>query len=65
MEFTMTEQFSTPNPEINKRLLAKMRHSRLVLEAATLELENITMQLENENRQKRLTRLNQCIHNFQ
>ncbi|MFP4006857.1 MAG: hypothetical protein ACLFV6_02465 [Spirulinaceae cyanobacterium] len=59
----MTEQFSTPNPETNKRLLAKMRHSRLVLEAATLELENITMQLENENRQKRLTRLNQAINN--
>lgn len=46
----MTEQFSTPNPETNKRLLTKMRHSRLVLEAATLELENITMQLENEMR---------------
>lgn len=61
----MTEQFSIPNPEMNKRLLANLRRSRLVLEAATLELENITMQLENENRQKRLVRLKQAITNAQ
>ncbi len=61
----MTNQSSIPSPETNKRLLSNLRRSRLAIEAATLELENITMQLENENRQKRLLRLKQAIIGYQ
>jgi len=57
----MNSQPRIPDPETAKRLLANLRHSRLAMEAATLELEDITMQLENESRQKRLVRLRQAI----
>jgi len=57
----MTKQTHIPNTETAKRLLANLRRSRLAMEAATLELENITMQLENDNRQRRLLRLKQAI----
>jgi len=57
----MTSQPHIPDPETAKRLLASLRHSRLAMETATLELEDITMQLENNNRQKRLVRLRQAI----
>ncbi|WP_017304142.1 hypothetical protein [Spirulina subsalsa] len=57
----MTDQCSFPNPEVTQKLLVNLRRSRLSIEAATLELENITMQLEQENRQKRLRRLQQTM----
>lgn len=57
----MTSQPRIPDPETAKRLLANLRRSRLAMEAATLELEDITMQLENESRQRRLVRLRKSI----
>lgn len=57
----MTSQPRIPDPETAKRLLANLRRSRLAMEAATLELEDITMQLENESRQRRLARLRKSI----
>ncbi|MGA9382086.1 MAG: hypothetical protein WBV73_25275 [Phormidium sp.] len=57
----MTNKPHIPDAETAKRLLANLRRSRLAMEAATLELENITMQLENDNRQRRLVRLKQAI----
>ncbi|MGL4499136.1 MAG: hypothetical protein ACRCU2_08740 [Planktothrix sp.] len=57
----MNSQPRIPDPETAKRLLANLRHSRLAMEAATLELEDITMQLENDSRQRRLVRLRQAI----
>jgi hypothetical protein len=57
----MNSQPRIPDPETAKRLLANLRRSRLAMEAATLELEDITMQLENESRQRRLVRLRQAI----
>jgi hypothetical protein len=57
----MTSQPHIPDPETAKRLLANLRRSRLAMEAATLELEDITMQLENSSRQRRLLRLKQAI----
>ncbi len=57
----MTTQPRIPDPETAKRLLANLRRSRLAMEAATLELEDITMRLENDNRQRRLLRLRQAI----
>ena len=59
----MTSQPRIPDPETAKRLLANLRRSRLAMEAATLELEDITMQLENDSRQRRLVRLRQAINN--
>jgi len=58
----MTSQPRIPDPETAKRLLANLRRSRLAMEAATLELEDITMQLENDSRQRRLVRLRQAIN---
>jgi hypothetical protein len=58
----MTRQPRIPDPETAKRLLANLRRSRLAMEAATLELEDITMQLENDSRQRRLVRLRQAIN---
>ncbi|MCP2728582.1 hypothetical protein [Limnofasciculus baicalensis] len=52
----MTTQPRIPDPETAKRLLANLRRSRLAMEAATLELEDITMRLENDNRQYRKLR---------
>ncbi len=57
----MTTQPRIPDPETAKRLLANLRRSRLAMEAATLELEDITMRLENDNRQRRLLRLREAI----
>ena len=57
----MTSQPRIPDPETAKRLLANLRRSRLAMEAATLELEDITMQLENDTRQRRLVRLRKAI----
>ncbi|TVQ51466.1 MAG: hypothetical protein EA366_15425 [Spirulina sp. DLM2.Bin59] len=57
----MTHQFSIPDPEVTQRLLINLRRSRLSIEAATLELENITIQLDQENQQKRLLRLQQAM----
>lgn len=57
----MTMQPRVPDPETAKRLLVNLRRSRLAIEAATLELEDITMQLENDSRQRRLVRLRQAI----
>jgi len=57
----MTSQPHIPDPETAKRLLANLRRSRLAMEAATLELEDITMQLENSSRQRRLLRLKHAI----
>jgi hypothetical protein len=57
----MTSQPHIPDPETAKRLLANLRRSRLAMEAATLELEDITMQLENSSRQRRLLRLKKTI----
>ena len=57
----MTNKPHIPDAETAKRLLANLRRSRLAMEAATLELEDITMQLENESRQRRLLRLRQAI----
>jgi hypothetical protein len=57
----MTSQPHIPDSETAKRLLANLRRSRLAMEAATLELEDITMQLENSSRQRRLLRLKQAI----
>jgi hypothetical protein len=57
----MTSQPRIPDPETAKRLLANLRRSRLAIEAATLELEDITMQLENDSRQRRLLHLRQAI----
>jgi hypothetical protein len=62
VEFAMTSQPRIPDPETAKRLLANLRRSRLAMEAATLELEDITMQLENDSRQRRLVRLRQAIN---
>ncbi|OKH35979.1 hypothetical protein NIES2119_18440 [[Phormidium ambiguum] IAM M-71] len=59
----MNNQPHIPDAETAKRLLANLRRSRLAMEAATLELENLTMQLENDNRQRRLVRLKQAIKN--
>lgn len=58
----MTSQPHIPDSETAKRLLANLRRSRLAMEAATLELEDITMQLENSSRQRRLLRLKKTIH---
>lgn len=57
----MTSQPRIPEPETAKRLLANLRRSRFAIEAATLELENITMQLENDSRTRRLVRLRNAI----
>ena len=57
----MNSQPRIPDPETAKRLLVNLRRSRLAMEAATLELEDITMQLENDSRQRRLVRLRQAI----
>jgi hypothetical protein len=61
VEFAMTKQTHIPDAETAKRLLANLRRSRLAMEVATLELENITMHLENDNRQRCLLRLKQPI----
>ncbi|NJK73028.1 MAG: hypothetical protein HC942_01225 [Microcoleus sp. SU_5_6] len=58
----MTNQPRIPDPETAKRLLANLRRSRLAMEAATLELEDITMQLEKDSRQRRLVYLRQAIN---
>lgn len=60
----MTNQPRIPEPETAKRLLANLRQSRLAMESATLELEDITMQLENHSRQQRLLQLRQTINNI-
>ena len=59
----MSKQPSIPEATTNQRLLVNLRHSRLAIEATTLELENITMQLENITRQERLIRLQNLIRN--
>ncbi len=57
----MTSQPRIPDPETAKRLLANLRRSRLAMEVATLELEDITMQLENISRRRYLEQLKQPI----
>ncbi len=61
----MINQPHIPKPEISQRLLAGLRRSRLAMESATLELEDITMQLENYIRQQRLVQLKQTINNIE
>lgn len=46
----MTSELRIPDPETAKRLIANLRRSRLAMEEATLELEEITAQLEHDIR---------------
>jgi hypothetical protein len=57
----MNNQPHIPDPETSKRLLANLRRSRLAIEAATLELEDITAQLENYSRHQRLNRVRNSL----
>jgi hypothetical protein len=57
----MKEQHKIPDSETSKRLLNNLRRSRLAMEAATLELEEITAKLEDEIRQKRLERVRKSL----
>jgi len=56
----MTSGPRIPDPETAKRLVANLRRSRLAMEEATLELEEITAQLEHDIRQQHLARLRQA-----
>ena len=51
-------QQNTPDREQIKQTLSKSRQSRQKLELASLELEELIVQLARENRQKRSTQLN-------
>lgn len=57
----MTSKPRIPDPETAKRLVANLRRSRLAMEEATLELEELTARLEHDIRQKRLARLKQVL----
>lgn len=50
-----------PDPEKVRQTVAKLRRSRLAMEEATLELEELTARLEHDIRQKRLVRLRQVL----
>ncbi len=56
----MTGETRIPDPETAKRLVANLRRSRLAMEEATLELEELTARLEHDIRQQRLARLRQA-----
>lgn len=51
-----------PDPEKVKQTAAKLRRSRLAIEAATLELEELTAQIEHHNRQQRLQRIRKVLN---
>lgn len=57
----MINQPSIPDPEKVRQTVAKLRRSRLAMEEATLELEELTARLEHDIRQKRLARLRQVL----
>jgi hypothetical protein len=53
----MSNFFEIPTPEKVKQTVANLRRSRLALEKATLELDEVTSRLEQETRQKWIARL--------
>lgn len=57
----MNNQLFMPEPEKVKQTVAKLHRSRLAMEEATLELEELTARLERDIRQKRLQRLRQIL----
>ncbi len=61
----MSQKPRIPDPETQARLLANLRHSRLVLERATLELDEITLRLEQESREKQLKRVRNSLANLE
>lgn len=65
MEFAMNDQPRMPAPEVDKRLLGNMRQSRLRVEEAMLELEDITAKLEHDIRQKRLMRVRHLLNGYE
>lgn len=61
----MNNQPHMPEPEVDKRLLANMRQSRLRMEEAMLEIDEITAKLEHDIRQKRLERVRRSLDAYQ
>ncbi|MFB2922479.1 MULTISPECIES: hypothetical protein [Aerosakkonema] len=57
----MNDKPSIPDPETSKRLLADIRRRSLAIEAATLQLEEVTARLEHDTREQRLKRLKNSL----
>lgn len=64
VEFTMSKQPRTPDPETAKRLLANLRRTHLEMEQFNLELAEINAMLEELNRHKRISIVNKLLNNF-
>lgn len=61
----MNDRLRMPAPEVDKRLLGNMRQSRLRVEEAMLELEDITAKLEHDIRQKRLMQVRHLLNGYE
>ncbi len=57
----MINQSQIPDPERVKQQVANLRKSRLKMEEAMLELDEITAKLEHDIRQKRLERVRRSL----
>ena len=62
MGFTMNDQLHIPDPEVDKRLLANLRRSRLEMEELGLQLEEVIANLERDLRQQRLQRVRRSLN---
>ena len=61
----MNQKPHIPEPETSKRLLAKLRRTRLELEENNLELAEINAKLEHDIRQQRLVRVRRALEVYQ
>ena len=58
----MNDQLHIPDPEVDKRLLANLRRSRLEMEELGLQLEEVIANLERDLRQQRLQRVRRSLN---
>lgn len=58
----MNDQLRVPDPEVDKRLLANLRRSRLEMEELGLQLEEVIANLERDLRQRRLQRVRRSLN---